>query len=554
MFGDFLIAGSSPIPQRTSPANSTSLDARPILRRLSPVSEDHAVSALPSRKQSRKATFVGDLDVSAQQSILRPGQEAMTPAVPSTTFASPVKVPPSLGPAAQLQVVSPSVKKFRAQVAELTSSSELMLSAPPITISRRRQEDLLMPILRLPNDPLLDAQVAMCDISMREKMMQMEALLHKPLKRVPTKSDDAAEKFRRNLEDLRARSRPEHTVKCLERREPSPTEKMFRVPLRMEDKPRLTGVVVRQQREEQREAQAELLRLEKDPVLRTHRRNLVAMERMQQQAEAYTELILEQEEQTRLRAKGHSGNQKSTSELIDEWRESVKDVEFTEQMLEQRERQRAIRRIEKEQRYRVRVAMAILAGKEIPTSSSPPRRDGKKRWRVTKIGSVDAFAVPRWSSNPVYTFPGDAVLEEEESTKVGNVQWIRTLQGWVAVHVVFAGYSKTQLFAESVEQLEGEGAAIAMLDEFDDSCDKVEKAYLNCPPEALKSMDEMKDLIFQQEFARQIIRELPAGHHDLIKQTWEEMQRKSRLKLGNQRAMRQGASGLNDEESGDDEK
>jgi hypothetical protein len=137
----------------------------------------------------------------------------------------------------------------------------------------------------------------------------------------------------------------------------------------------------------------------------------------------------------------------------------------------------------------------------------------------------------------VFVFPPDSILFEEEATKIGKTLWVRALQGWVAVHVVCGGFSKTQLFADTPE---GDGATMTMLEEFDESCIRVERAYMNCPPESLKSMDDMKDLIFQQEFARQLVRELPAGHHDVIKQTWEEMQKKSKIKLN---AVLSGAKG-----------
>jgi hypothetical protein len=590
MFGDFLVAsaGKSAVrePQSPQPYPSTIgspspcdpvvglAQNRPILRRVSPsfdasapMADDAAVPlAGGSRKQSRRTTFVVEgSEMGAQINVLRPGHEASTPAVPpSTLFATGASSPSSSSPTGGKSntggALSPTVKKIRSQIAELNASNQTTSLSPTAVTIVSRGADPLAPLLRLPNDPLLDAQVAMLDLSMRGKMRDMEALLRKPLHRLPTKSDAAAEKFMRSLEEQRAKAPPEHVPQCLKPRALSPREKQFHVSLRVEDRPRITGELLRMQKAEREEAQRELERLERDPKLRAHRRALVAMERMQARAKMYSDMIADQEEQKLFLAKGHGGNQKTTQELINEWKDQIKDVEFTDYMLEQREKQRAIRKIEKEQRHRVRIAMAIMEGKDISSAFAmePSHRDEKKRWRVSSLGSVDAFRTPRWSSNPVYVFPPDSILVEEETTKVGNITWVRALEGWVAVHVVYGGYSKTQLFADIPE---GEGVTVAMLDEFDDSCEKVERAYLHCPPEALKSMDEMKDIIFQQEFARQIIRELPVGHHDIIKQTWEEMQRKSKLKLNNLRAgagggraKARGGGKMNDDDSGDEEK
>jgi hypothetical protein len=128
---------------------------------------------------------------------------------------------------------------------------------------------------------------------------------------------------------------------------------------------------------------------------------------------------------------------------------------------------------------------------------------------------------------PCATLSGDnVVVEEEESTVVDHVTWVRTCHGWIAVQASFHGRSRTQLFAHTSEA-DGDSAVDAMHEQLDESTEAIIEALTRCPPEQLRGMEEVKELLKQQEFFRQQLRDLPGGHHMIIRQLWDEMQRTS---------------------------
>lgn len=297
---------------------------------------------------------------------------------------------------------------------------------------------------------------------------------------------------------------------------------------------RITGKDIVQRREEEAEAARRFEQLQRDPKVQRQKRWVNALDHMQQRAELLRQL---DSEQTVARAEaeaGRRGKRRTAEDLIAQWRKELQDTADSDEKQEARDRARAYRKAVRAEKDEARHVADVLSGmtsvqladKRQQELEEKERRRERQRWRITRVGTVDVFDIPRWSSKPCATLRGDVTVEELEMRMVDNIPWILIKLGWVPVHLCFGGFTRTQLFAETPGDEEGNGALEAMFEELDDVHEKVLDAVTLCPIEQLKGQTEIKEIMKQMESTRQGIRDLPGGRRDMIRQLWDEMQKK----------------------------
>ncbi|CUG23842.1 Hypothetical protein, putative [Bodo saltans] len=449
-----------------------------------------------------------------------------------------------------------AVDKYRSNVTRLLGSESPLVDrnhyhhlAPLVRVTRKEtsvQDDM---IVRRPVDLLKEGQVAILDHKVQQNMAYCEALLGIPHR---TSTDVIGDRLAKQVTEQRwqqhvkKEERAQSKLSSEDNLRHSPARKRqlesmkassglrFNLSSKLMTTQPIRGADVARARQEQREAAAALERLGKDPeVLRQHRL-IKAIAEVERQGELYKRIIAEQTAEDEVRQKGHVGNKLSSEELIAQWREELTDRAETEEMEEERDRARSYRKALRVEREESRKALEILSGLTSVQLEDRRRKSevvkaepAKKRWRITRMGSVDTFPVPRWSSCPLQTLNGDVVVEELDTCIVNHVTWIHTTEGWIPVQVAFNGFSRTQLFAEAPED-EGEGVVSAMLDALDDAHENIIDAMTMCPPEQLKSQVEVKEMLKQMEFTRQSLRDLPDGRRDMIRRIWDSMQSNSK--------------------------
>jgi hypothetical protein len=475
---------------------------------------------------------------------------AMDLARPFAEFGQPKPQPDALTTG-----LSPSgqraVERYRSNVTRLLGSESPLVDknhfhhlAPLIRVHHGGASGNTESIVRRPIDSLKESQVAVLDCRVQDHMAYCEQLLGIHSRQAST--DGVGDKLAKQISEQRwnyhvqqealskAHSDNMHSSPAKRRQMEADkaAAQMPRFNLRSKatTEPHITGADVIRARREQREAVAALQRLAKDPEVQRQHRLIRTIEEVERRAEVYKTMIAEQDAAEEERQKGHVGNKLSPEELIAQWRLEVADRVETEEMEEDRERTRSYRRALRVEREEKRRAVEVLSGltsvqledrrrRSEATKSAP----GRRRWRITRMGSVDTFAIPRWSTCPQKTLNGDVVVEELDSCVINHVTWIHTTEGWIAVQVAFNGFSRTQLFAEVPED-QGDGVVNAMLDSLDEAHEKIMDAMTMCPPEQLKSQVEVKEQLKQMEFTRQSLRDLPDGRRDMIRRIWDSMQ------------------------------
>jgi hypothetical protein len=504
-------------------------------------------------KESRDAAVATGASPGGERSPLRAAKKltfAVDGARPFAEFGTPSPQPgatAALSPSGQR-----TVDKYRSNVTRLLGSESPLVDrnhyhhlAPLVRVTRKEagHDDM---IVRRPVDLLKEGQVAILDQRVQQNMAYCEALLGIPHR---ASTDVVGDRLAKQLTEQRwlqhvkreERTQSKQATEDTLRHSPARKRQLeakhsgprFNVSSRLATQP-VRGADVARARRDQREAAEALARLERDPEVQRQHRLIKAIAEVERQGELYKRVIEEQALDDEVRQKGHVGNKLSSEELIALWREELTDRAETEEMEEERDRARSYRKALRVEREESRKALDILSGLTSVQLEDRRRKSEvvksepmKKRWRITRMGSVDTFSVPRWSSCPLQTLNGDVVVEELDSCIVNHVTWISTSVGWIPVQVAFNGFSRTQLFAEAPED-EGEGVVSAMLDALDNAHENIIDAMTMCPPEQLKSQVEVKEMLKQMEFTRQSLRDLPDGRRDMIRRIWDSMQSSTR--------------------------
>lgn len=324
-----------------------------------------------------------------------------------------------------------------------------------------------------------------------------------------------------------------HASRVVVRDPPSPSLRPMAVSTHSSPNKKITGQDIIQAREAEAEAMRKYEALQRDPKVQRQKRWVNALESMQRRAEVLRELDIKQTRAKEEQEAGRRGKKRTTEDLITDWRKELQDTAENEEKIEARDRARAYRKALRAEREEARHVADVLSGmtnlqladKRQQELEEKERRRERKRWRITRVGSVDVFEFPRWSSKPCATLRGDVTVEELDVKVVDNIPWILVRQGWIPVQLSFGGFCRTQLFADAPTD-DGNGVLDAMFEELDDVHEKVLDAITLCPPEQLKGQTEIKEIMKQMEFTRQSIRDLPGGRRDMIRQLWDEMQRK----------------------------
>lgn len=479
---------------------------------------------------------------------------AMDLARPFADFGNPKPqrdaITSSLSPSAQR-----AVDKYRSNVTRVLGSESPLVDrnhyhhlAPLVRVARRADAAEREPILKRPVDPLKEGQVAILDSKVQEHMRQCEHILGLGGNRT---SDAVGDKLASQVNEQRWQQHVRQGVRTQEyrakeedlrlsparRRQLQAQQLASKVPrftVTSRTSQQITGAALSRARREKAEANASLERLARDTDVQRQHRLIQAVAEVERKGALYKAMIEEQDAEEEVRQRGHVGNKLSPEELIAEWRAQIADRAETEEMEEERERARSYRRAMRVEREEKRKALDLLSGLTAVQLEDRRRRSeltkaapSKRRWRITRMGSVDTFHVPRWSSCPFKTLNGDVSVVELDSCVVNHVTWIQTSEGWIPVQVAFNGFSRTQLFAEAPED-EGDGVVSAMLDSLDAAHENIVDAMTMCPPEQLKSQAEVKDMLKQMEFTRQSLRDLPDGRRDMIRRIWDSMQSSSK--------------------------
>lgn len=524
------------------------------------------VLPLPGSTEPTGASVISDGQTTAEPSPVRSSKRlrfATEVARPFAEFGAPLQPLPDVATSSLLPHAQRTVDKYRDDVTRLLGAQSPLVDrrhfhhiAPAVKLTRANPSEALGPLVRKPFDPLLEGQVALLDYKVQQQLRMCESVLGINLKEVTdqrkTKEEQVVshladklvkevhdQRWKQHLADKEAAARKQHqeslrSVTVLSSSSvtsPTKPRRFVAGGVIHAERKCLTGKELVVQHREQRQAQAELERIQKDPETKRQMRLLTALEDVARKADMYRSIVAEQEEERAERERGRAGSKMTTVELINDWRAAVEDTIEDDDMEEARDKARALRkalRVEREEHRKMQELLSGLTSIQLEEKKKreeeTKKEPAKKRWRITKMGSVDVFSIPRWSSRPVETLRGDVVVEELDCAVVDNVTWILTSTGWIPCQVSFGGMSRTQLFAEAPQDA-GSGVVAAMLDELDDAYERIVDAMTLCPPEQLKSQAEVKEMLKHMEFTRHTVRDLPGGRRDMIRRIWDDMQR-----------------------------
>lgn len=319
----------------------------------------------------------------------------------------------------------------------------------------------------------------------------------------------------------------------------TPTPQRFVTSSRVAERTYPSGAEVHAQRRAKREAAAALEQLRHDPQTRRSDRDAQRLQELHDDMARVLAVLAEQEaRQSASAAAASTGARRTAQTIMNEWRAAAEQVVETEESHERAQYDRQQRRLAREEReaqkradaialsIKLRAAGAKPGADPVASSGTEDKRELVRCWRVVRGSPVEVYSKPQLCAIPVAVLNGGELLEELSTEYRNDIVWVQTSLGWIAAQMAFNGIVRVQLSPEA--QTQQTNIRDFLYDQLDDATEVIERALEACPPERLRGAGEVRELLLNAEMQRQRIRELPAGHADFIRQTWNAMQQRSR--------------------------
>jgi hypothetical protein len=224
---------------------------------------------------------------------------------------------------------------------------------------------------------------------------------------------------------------------------------------------------------------------------------------------------MEADEKQAARTAEASKMRRTAHTIASEWQAYTAAHPTTEADAERLMREKADRRY--------RRAQSEAAAKQARLVEMAEKMGTEKRWRIPKDVKAEAFKEPRVSCFPAAELQGEQSIVELETMEVGKVLWVRCDKGWIGTQFAVNGFVRVQLVPET-EECEAPPREF-MLEALDHITDSVDKATDACPLDRMLTMSDVRDARVLAQRRREELRQIPSGHHDLIRQTFVDMQR-----------------------------